>query len=201
MGDLMLARKGRKRRSGVSRYGDGSVVRSERKPREDVREVVRGQRLRLVSEEDVMDQKAESPLGVYFLRGDLNGDDGAREERQRVGFARYDAAVQYARIVNAAKRDMDSPSEDAANRVLANLLGGSGGAGAQPLHSDEEIREGRTRRRKKYEDAMTILRGEGLWVVDAVNTVAIRGRAIAPEKLSKLQKGLDALASHFGIVK
>jgi hypothetical protein len=101
----MLARK---RKRLVRRQPNGQPARSRPAIRDDIMGVVKAQRLRLVPERQIMEQSAENPLGIYRLKGWIlqHHEDAGRE---------------YARVVAAVKRDDDSPSEDARNRVLANM--------------------------------------------------------------------------------
>lgn len=151
--------------------------------------IVKAQRLRLVQESQVMDQKAESPLGVYLLKGWINE-------------AQFDAGREYARVVAAAKRDDDSPPEDAQNRVLANLQPAEArGIPVDLLFTPEQLREKRDERRRRYARVHGVLKAEGFWVMDAVNTVALRERGIVPEKMDRLRQGLGKLALHFRLAK
>jgi hypothetical protein len=177
-----MASRSRKRRLVPRRQPNGQP---HREPRDDVMGIVKAQRLRIVREAHVMDQKAESPLGVYLLHGWIDE-------------AQFDAGREYARIVAAAKRDDDSPSEDAQNRVLANLLPQDArGVPIEHLYSPEELRAKREERRRRYARVFGLLKQEGLWVMDAVNTVALRERGVAPERMDKLRQGLGKLALHF----
>lgn len=174
----MLARK--RKRLVPRRQPDGRPAQA---PRDDVMGVVKAQRLRLVSERHIMDQSAENPLGVYRIRGVILQHH-------------EDAGRQYAALVASVKRDMDSPAEDARNRILANMQP-SDGRGVVPIRSDDEIREGRLKRSRLYDAAMKVLWELGPSTVHAVNTVALRERSVAPDQVEKLRNGLDALARHF----
>jgi hypothetical protein len=158
---------------------------SYREPRDDVMGIVKAQRLRIVQEAHVMDQRVESPLGIYLIKGWIDE-------------AQFYAGREYARIVAAAKRDDDSPPEDPQNRVLANLLpSDSRGVPVERLYSPEELRAKREERRRRYARVFGLLKQEGYFVMDAVNTVALRERGVAPERMDKLRQGLGKLAMHF----
>lgn len=174
----MLARK--RKRLVPRRQPDG---RPKQAAREDVMGVAKAQRLRLVPKEQVMDQSAENPLGVYRIKGFI-----LRHHE--------DAGRQYAALVASVKRDMDSPPEDARNRVLANMQPGDG-RGVMPLRTDDEMREERLKRSRRYDAAMKVLWVLGPSTVHAVNTVCLRERSVAPDQIEKLWRGLDVLARHF----
>jgi hypothetical protein len=125
--------------------------------------IVKAQRLRIVRRLTSW-TSAESPLGIYLINGWIDE-------------AQFYAGREYARIVAAAKRDDDSPPEDPQNRVLANLLPSDArGVPVEHLYSPEELRAKREERRRRYARVFGLLKQEGLWVMDAVNTVALRER-------------------------
>jgi hypothetical protein len=177
----MLARK--RKRLVPRRQPDGRVAQA---PRDDVMGVVKAQRLRLVKEAHVMDQGAENPLGVYRIKGIILQHH-------------EDAGRQYAALVASVKRDMNSPSEDAQNRILGNMQP-SDGREVVPLRTDDEIREGRLKRSRRYDAAMVALWAHGPSTVHAVNTVALRERSVADDQVPKLRNGLEALARHFKLL-
>jgi hypothetical protein len=163
----MLARK-RKQRL-VRRQPNGQPARSRPAVRDDIMGVVKAQRLRLVPERQVMEQSAENPLGIYRLKGWIlqHHEDAGRE---------------YARVVAAVKRDDDSPSEDARNRVLANFMPIRCSPSSRDDLSDAELREKRRERKRRYDAAYAVLREQGYWVLDAVLTVALRERVDSPRE-------------------
>jgi hypothetical protein len=169
------------------RERNGQIQRSRPQIREDVMGVVKAQRLRVVDPKDVLDQDAENPLGVLLLQGKIKPHHVA-------------AGREYARLVRAVKRDMDSPREDAKPGGLTNLLPGSGGLFLSPelLYAPEELRRQRGERLGRYNRAFEALHDAGYEANACVNTVAIREMPIPDEKVPLLIAGLNRLADHLG---
>jgi hypothetical protein len=176
----MLARK--RKRLVPKRQPNG---RQQAEPREDVMAVVKAQRLRLVPEKQWREQAVESPLGFYRLTG-------------RLLQHHEDAGRQFAALVASVKRDMDSPPEHATNRILANFQPADP-RGVVPIKSDEELREEKLKRSRRYDAAMAKLWDLGPSTVHAVSQVCLRERSVAEDQIEKLRAGLEALAQHFKI--
>lgn len=186
-----MARAGRKRKPAVPRYKNGSVKKATSNDRrEDIRRVVMAQRLRLVPHEQVFDQMAECPLGIYALRTDITPEE-------------YQAGLDYAKLVYRVRRDYDAPRPDAKSNYPNEMIGG-GVRDPDILLTDEQLQEerkARLARRRDYNDAFEALQGAGIGANRAVNRVAIHGRFIDDNDMSTtisiLKLGLAALAQHF----
>lgn len=169
------------------REKNGQIQRSRPQAREDVMGVVKAQRLRVVPKADILDQNAENPLGVLLLNGKIKPHHVA-------------AGREYARLVKAVVRDMDSPRADPAPGGLTNLLPGSGGLFLPPelLYTPDELRRQRGERLARYNRAFEALQDAGYEANACVNVVAIREMAVPDEKIPLLIRGLDRLADHLG---
>lgn len=145
---------GRKRKQGVQRYKDGSIVRAERGETEaQVMTTVMLQRIKIGANNDNWRaQEWESPLGRLRQAGKEDDCIGISREQ-------FDAVKEYVRLRHANNIAMGYPS-DRPKCIAGDFVGGGGGIAPD---MDEEVV---AKRRRAFNDARSrLLEYQGRGVV------------------------------------
>jgi hypothetical protein len=126
-----------------------------------------------------LDQKAASPLGCLNLLGIVSD-------------AQYRAGLRYAIVVGKYRAVIETP------RATAGAGRGYDCAGDARCGRDGNVNCECRRRKELYEAAFAAVLEAGHGAARAVARVAVHGEPCPQGGLAALQRGLDALARHFG---
>ena len=171
-----MARRGRKRKAG-RRFGSGELQRA----RVDFRELAALQPHRVwLPQGKRLDQKAASPLGCLNLLGVISSRQYLAGLRYAIVVGKYRAVIETPRATAGAGRGYDCTGDLQCARKLGRIC---------------ECRQ----RKRRYDAAFAAVSEAGQRAARAVARVAVHAEPCPQGALDHLKRGLDALATHFGL--
>lgn len=198
-----MARAGRKRKHGA-RHPGGQLVKVKKLTDAEAQRIrtSRQPHRRALRTDDRLDERGESLLGRLLLRHWLRINPlppGSTAPMTQNELDRYDAGLLYLRTVGAFRSTLEGPS----------ALAGSGAGSqcdaiaclAQHGRGDGEVDCACDRARDRYERVRHRLRHLPQASHQALESVVLRGAAIAPQDRVYLIRALDELVQFYGLTE